>query len=544
MSEDNQEQTDSLPFPPEIREKALEQIRSLVKGNGLKPSSVTLDSFEGAVLQFPAFHHFKIDPQTSEKRLSGRQNGTVLASRSDMQNRLQQDVEALGQDKELRGIVTKLLQERGDLGFANDGLILSLQKYNRSYVVHEQCGSCKGSGKMRCNACHGQRQITCPRCQGSRDSQCPQCQGMKFINGPGGRQPCTRCHQRGRIPCQNCNQRGTIQCTHCRGTGDVDCKTCNGNGWSSLITTLMVKVKSRFEIPEEALPPAARQIVLEQGPALVTQKQAMVKLLGDVSEDSSADSGFTIVYGVDLPWAEAVFHLKNRPVPGIVFGLLPALHQVPDFLDKLIAGGASELRRITPSSGHSGQVIKKAVRYRALRDIVLAASRLPPGKALSAVKKHYPVGLSDNLIKEMVVSADRALKNITRGPRLTGLAVGVLAVTGLYGLYFLGPVRPVMASQITDETVLAALDFILLVAGGILTTLSIKIAARRAYYQVFSRLMPPDKARRLTPKAGHSGWIGYAGILIVYVVILEISRIMPEVATPAWYDAFRGTLPF
>ena len=73
----------------ELLEKAVKLVQGVVKGNGMRGLQVALADFEGEILKFEAYEVFRMDPQTFEKRVSGKQNGEVTGSVADMHAKMQ-----------------------------------------------------------------------------------------------------------------------------------------------------------------------------------------------------------------------------------------------------------------------------------------------------------------------------------------------------------------------------------------------------------------------------------------------------------------------
>ena len=150
--------------------------------------------------------------------------------------------------------------------------------------------------------------------------------------------------------------------------------------------------------------------------------------------------------------------------------------------------------------------------------------------------KKFPMGLSKNMAEKIAKTADGAVGNITRKPRYVGLALGLILVTGLYAFYYLGTGRAMLAVPVSLFRFDVLIDLFIILLGGTLTTLCIRMSAANAMRRALGHLVDAKNRRKLIPKAGASAWWGYAGGFFIYLIMVELTRHVDGAVVPAWYQ--------
>lgn len=537
--------------PDEVLEKAVKQVQAVVKGNGLRGLQVALADFEGAVIKFEAYEVFHMDPQISEKRVSGKQNGEVAGSVIDMRNRMQAVLSKVTENPDVKKFTIEMLRKRLDLGFALIGQSIALSNYNKNYVVHELCTSCGGRKYMLCGVCHGDGRAKCYRCKGAMQTDCPMCHGARTIAAGSGRKTCTKCNGNGKVGCTLCHGKGVTKCKNCKGDGRLNCKSCNATGWHSVIGNLLVKAKCAFWYDKEALvagenAPELPPIIDALGPKMVTEKHADIVFIEEVErlkqldQEVKADE-YKIPYRVRLPWGDISFRLKDKVVKGKLFGYNPALYHVDAFLEEPLIPGIHKLEEAGRTRGDAVQNIKDASRFRALGEALVLTARMGHGRAFEAYEKRYPFGLRTDTLHNILNSADAALKNVTRRPRQMGVVYGALLSLALLGGFYLTPVRAQLYAQIPNDHVRIALDVVMLATIMAANWLIIQASATKALHDAMAHLLPPEKRKKLAPKPGRAGYVGMGLAFALWLSMVPLCFVLGQSA-PLWFDRLMSVI--
>ena len=531
---------------PALIEKAVDLVRRAVRGNGVHSKDVKFDSFEGEILHFETRERFVIEPKTAEKLLHGKENGEVVGSQQEARQRVQATINKAVRNPDVRKYTVDILNKRPDLGFGLDDFFVLLDRLRRIFVVHEVCTVCSGNMTILCQVCHGNGKVSCSRCNTSREMVCPHCSGRQFENTPQGRQPCVTCKGHGRMPCDMCRGVGTLQCHSCDKGGKVSCKNCTGTGWHSHMTYLEMRARSLFTYEREALPPEVPPLLDTLRGEMVTEKHAEIhindsKERADELDLASKPDEFFVPYNVRLPWGDLKLLLKDVPLEAKLFGFQPSLVHTPPFLEVTTSAGRAALAAAASGTGNVTVKIAQAARMRAVAQSILAAAQMSPRRGLDYMHKKYPFGFRAEVLQQMLKQSDAALKHVTKKPRLVGLGIGLLISTCLYGVYYLGPLRAIVGTIAQDETMKTAADLLLVILGGAITIFSIQRAAADALRKAIGKMLPPEKRKKLVPKAGLSAVWGGLGVLGVYLATVTLAAAQGY-NVPEWYQALSRML--
>lgn len=531
--------------PDEVLEKALKLVQAVAKGNGLRGLQVALGEFEGAVLTFEAYEVFHMDPQISEKRVSGKQNGEAAGSTVDMRSRMQAVLSKVSENPDVKKFTIDMLRKRPDLGFALNGQSIALSNYNKNYVVHELCTSCGGRKYMLCGVCHGDGRAKCYRCKGAMQIDCPLCHGQRTVAAGNARKTCTKCNGNGKVGCSLCNGKGVTKCKNCKGDGRLNCQSCHATGWHSVIGSLLVKAKCSFWYDKEALAaaenaPELPPVIDALGPRMVTEKHADISFIEDIERLKQLDQEvkpdeYKIPYRVRLPWGNISFRLKDKVVNGKLFGYNPALYHVDPFLEEPLIPGIHKLEEAGRTRGDAVQNIKDASRFRALGEALVLSARMGHGRAFEAYGKRYPFGLRTDTLHNILNSADAALKNVTRRPRQRGVLYSAILSLALLGGFYLTPVRAQLYAQLAADPARLALDAIILATVMAASWFVIQAAAAKALHDAMAHLLPPAKRKKLTPKPGRAGCVGVALAFALWLAVVPLTYLLGQSA-PLWFE--------
>jgi hypothetical protein len=135
--------------------------------------------------------------------------------------------------------------------------------------------------------------------------------------------------------------------------------------------------------------------------------------------------------------------------------------------------------------------------------------------------------------------AGRAIGNITRKPRYIGLGAGIITVLVFYIMYMFFGLRSLVTGFINNSDLHIVLDLFLVVAGGMFIGWLIEFFAARAMKLAIGHLFSNEKAAKRAMKVRGSGWFGYVGALLAFLVVLEATAHL-SVDVPSWYSFVRG----
>lgn len=524
------------PIDPSLPQKALATLRALCKGNGVKASSVTLASTTAHIETTTARTLIEIRPQTSSKKIAGKTVvGTTVNGSGSVQSAIDRTmIEALNDDGSRQKIVG-MLMKRDAHSFGLHGASLNVDFLSKDFSWHESCKTCNGQGRAPCVRCHGQQREICTQCHGKTMLPCPLCRGTGNVNGPNGKpQPCSKCHGQRQIVCMMCHRTGKIQCRQCKGTGTSVCTSCSGSGWFTHITHLVTQAITYFEYDRVPVP-------AEIMPMMDADATALVKD-GDIKIEAKAimePNLLGVSYDVTFPYGDVVFNVRKSPLKGILFGYNARLLEMPSFLDKLIARGYSELEAAAAGAGNVAARLKQAGKYRIIALALLNAAASSSKKTAAMLSKKFPLGLSSETARNIAEMADKSTALITRKPRYYGLVMGLMLVAGLYAGYYIGPGRAMLSPYVGDPNLHIVIDLFLIFIGGVMTTICIQIASKRALHDAIGHLIPAKERKRLTPKTRTSGWWGYVGGILIYAAMIEATVYLAGANTPGWYTTAR-----
>lgn len=525
------------PIDPSLANKALEFIRGLCKGNGIKTDSVTLQECKAEVIPFTAHTYIEIRPQRSDKKIAGKSVvGTVVSGDAEVQQQIDKTILTAVGDPGSREKIARLLIARPDHGFGLHGSSLNVDFISHDYCWHENCKNCHGSGRAACARCHGQQREICPECHGKTMTHCPLCRGSGNINGPNGRpQACNKCHGQRQVMCMMCHRTGRVPCRQCKGTGSSVCTACSGSGWFTHLVHLAAQAITYFEYDRVPVPAEVMPMLDQEPVALLKAKDIEI-----TPEPMPAQSNaLGVKYDVKLPFGEITFAMKKKTIKAFLFGNNAKLLEVPTFLEKLIASGMKELEAAATGAGSVSGHLQKAGRFRLIAIALLNAAQSSSKKTVGMLLKKYPVGLSMETAKKIADLSDKATARITRKPRYYGLFFGLILVAALYAAYYIGPGRAMITPHIANPDLNIVIDLFIIFLGGTLTTICIQMASANALRKGIGHLVPEKDRKKLVPKTRSSGWLGYIGGLEIYFVMIEASLHYAPHNTPAWFVAAR-----
>ena len=541
IASDNRE-----PLDTALVSRAENVLRGVARGNGLISGQIRAVRATGEVLNFEGLAFFTVEPKTAEKRVPGKQPGQVLGSAADMRAKIQAATEKAAENPEVRAHTVQVLKKRKDMGVLVNDQYVTLEKLRQAFVVHEGCAPCGRDGKMMCQSCHGKGRTQCKKCFGTKEMQCPLCRGARVVNTPQGQQGCTRCHGRGKLRCAKCQFTGFENCPVCRTTGHTACQNCNGTGWHSLVGTLEIKAKSRFDYDRAGLPADVIAAIDALGPRLVTEGHATAAIIEDEARIKQlAEIGkpgeYVIPYHLRLPAGRIAFAMPRKAeIEAGLFGFVPLLRDVPPFLEEPLAPA---LTALDAAAAGNAEKLREATRARFAGEVLLTVLRHPRKKALRLLQKRYPVGIGAARLQQAIIAAEKALARIVNRPRMIGFALGTASAAGFFAAYFIGPARGALTAlaQQQPATVMIAADGGVLAVGVALSLLAAQYMATGGVRRALGKLAAKMPAAQLAPLSPGLmlAAAGVAGLLFLGTV--EAGRALQDRAPP-WYEAARGRI--
>lgn len=491
-----------IPVDEDYKESALNTLITLVKGNGCSAEDITLESFDGEILQFRAENNLAILTKLSEKRVAGRLEGPIkvdneIAAKSAISSAYKK----LGEDHDLKRKIREIILNRTDKGFGIQNDVIPLPFYKKEFVVFEPCNTCKTTGTILCLPCNGKGMEPCPRCHGSGLGNCTHCNGAQMVNGPNNQRiQCPICHGKGHTMCNSCQQRGSIQCKTCRSSGITTCPNCKGNAWSSHLHIMEIQARTSFNYPRDQVPEKVANMIDKHGSKI--KDHAKINIIPQEETEYSEHITIPIKYDVSLPYGHVEYNIKGKTYYIFLFGTQSRLTHVSPFLDDLVKNGVRKLKDAAELRGDVTENLKAAAQYRTVKEGIIYAALHGQGKAQKALKAKNIIGLSDGTIKDIIETADTALRNITRKPRITGLVYATILNALIFGTYFF-TFRDKIISNIPNQNIHHIIDLLSLGVTTYLGILIIQMTAQTALKTTLIALLPEGIKKSSPPKLGN-----------------------------------------
>jgi hypothetical protein len=275
---------------------------------------------------------------------------------------------------------------------------------------------------------------------------------------------------------------------------------------------------------------------------MVADKHADVQMITDQNrlndlEKMARPGDIIIPYRVRLPFGNIVFAIRDREIPGKLFGARPTLSKMPPFLEKTAGRGLKQLTDAAKSKGDIAALLAQAVRTRLVSDIIEAAAGNSPAKAAKLIQRRYPHGIRPENIPPLVKSANICLHNLFRLPRLIGFGIGFALCAALDALYLFSPARDSVIAQAGPAAAIGA-DALLPVIGAGAASLAVLLTCASAINKVLGRKKKAggkQDGKKLTPKPGESIATGIGASLLAFIVVMQIGFMTDH--APSWYAA-------
>lgn len=521
----------SYPNEQQLAQSALEKVRAVFRGNGLKKEKIQLTSQKIAVHTMNAGTYLELKPVITEKQAPGKvATGQMANNRDEAMRAVDQAMMQAANDAAAKAQIAQVLLSRPDQGFGLNRQAVPLDFLHRDITWHEACHNCHGTAQGPCMKCQGRKLETCFKCTGRGLMKCPMCRATGLLQG----NKCPKCQAQRYVPCDVCKRSGMMGCRMCNATGVMKCQACGGAGWKSHILTLKAQAMTYFEYEAKSVPKGAADAIETRAAELASQHS--VKITGRVADDKENVLGAN--YEVSFPYGEIVFALGKKEVKSHLFGYKGDLVEFPFILDRMLGSAIDDLEDAAKDIGDVAEKINRATRFRLIAQAFLAAHRMSLKKTVDLLMKNYDIGLSVGTAEKIAGLADATTSRITRKPRYYGLALGLILVIIFDAFYYLLPVRAKIASYLPAPQFDFVLDILPLIIGGMVTTMCIQMIAAGAIRKALGHLVPKGQKNTLVPKARSSGWWGYAGTAVITIAMMEIAANMSS--APYWYEIVRN----
>lgn len=544
-----QDQKSRPELPPLLLSKAVQRMRSLIKGNGLNTEEIRLIDAPSAektdiqTYRFQAHTNIRLTPEYTARTEPGR-NTTAYAflNESDFKNIVNQIIIDARTNPETRRKIIDSVIHRPDKGFGMKEQDQKWSQFSKDLARHEKCHSCGHSGHLACPKCHGKRTTPCPQCHGRRSISCIRCKGSGRINTANGSTKCTFCHGDGRMNCKTCACLGQIKCQNCAATGSIPCRLCAGSGWISHLTHLEISTHISFSFDQKGLPPLLIRTLEKYKSSCIEKKDLDITITNrsktNIDTTIEQENTISIGYDVSCPFGPITFQMGQKEISGFLFGFQSRLVEFPFFMDELIKNGLNSLKLATQSHKESGHHLINAAKYRFIADtLIQIVSVKNINQTKNILRQKYPVGIAPKTISYVVDQSDLILRNITRRWRIIGLAIGFVLFSIILEIYFLSDGRYYLESRGIQEFILVLFDISLFPLGIMMGVFCSKFIAKWSQDKVLETIVPKDILRRKLPKAGKTIYwsIGLSAILIITFLSLAI---LNHKSIPVWMNDF------
>lgn len=511
---------------------ALDRVKAIMKGNGVKLDSITVASHKISQHTMNAGTYLELRPSSSEKNFPGKVvSGQLLSTRDEAAKMVDQAMIEAANNATTKAQIANVLLSRPDQGFGMSRQSVPLDFLKKEYCWYEACTTCNGTSRAPCQRCQGRKIETCAKCTGRGLMQCPMCRATGLLQG----QKCPRCHGQRYAPCDMCQRTGMMGCRMCSATGVMKCNACAGQGWRTHVLTLGASALTYFEYEGKNIPKQAADMIETQASTLASQRR--IKVTGRIADDKENVLGAN--YEVEFPFGDITFALGKKEAKANLFGYKGELINFPPVLDKIVLNAVEDLEEAARDVGDVAEKIRSATRYRVIAQGFLTGSRTSVKKTADQLMKIYDIGLSQGMAEKIATLADLTTSRITRKPRYYGLAGGLILVAAMDAGFYLSPLRSKIATYIPNVKFDFVLDFLPLILGGLITTLCIQFAGAGAIRKALGHLAQKGKKSTLMPKARSSGYWGYAGTIAIMLAMMEYASTHTGGA-PYWYEILRN----
>lgn len=505
-----------------IAQRALKNIRALARGNGAETDAIQIKEIHDSFIKCEAITHLELHPNIDQKQKEGRiQAGELLKDAATLEKTIQEQSTKAIKNDEIRKLMARMLLERADKGFSLHSEHFDMPALKKVYSVQQNCGDCQGHAQKACGRCNGQRMEVCNVCHARGMIACNRCHGSGTQQNQNGQQtPCSFCHGARQVTCPTCQKRGQITCRQCKGTGTTKCNTCKGQGAFTIINEVNFTMKTLFEIDRAELPHPAVKAIETRGSKMVERDH--IKVSGE--QVKREDGGLAIQYQVEFPYANLLLSLNGQPIKAELFGFKGKIVKLPAFLENMVGSQVALLEQAARGQNAEPNIVK-ASKTRIISEALALVLQNPRKAALFKLKKRYPLGISNDGLKNIITNAHAGLKQLTSKSRYGAYAIASLFNLALTMGYFLS-LRAMITPSLNGNMMMVA-DLALIPLGGFIGYMITKFIIRRPLIKALGHIVKNPKLREV------GAWQNYAlsaGIFILTLIILFFTG----QALPSW----------
>lgn len=506
----------------DLSQRALKNIRALAKGNGAAPDAIQIKEINDSFVKCEAITHLELQPNIEQKQKEGRiQVGELLKDLPTLEKTIQEQSTKAIKNDEIRKLMVRMLLERPDHGFSLHAEHFDMPALKKTYSVQQNCGDCQGHAQKPCGRCNGQRMEVCNVCHARGMITCNRCHGSGTQQNQNGQQSaCTYCHGARQITCPTCQKRGQISCRQCKGTGTTKCNTCKGQGAFTIINEVNFAMKTLFEIDRAELPHPAVKAIETVGSRMV--ERSHIKVHGE--QVKREDGGLAIQYQVQFPYANLLLSLNGQPIKAELFGFKGKIVKLPAFLENMVGSQVALLEQAARGKNAEPNIVK-ASKTRIISEALALVLQNPRKAALFKLKKRYPLGISNDGLKNIITNAHQGLKQLTSKSRYGAYIIASIVNLVITMGYFLN-LRAIITPSLNNNMMMV-LDLALIPFGGFIGYVITKFIIRRPLIKALGHIVKNPKLREV------GAWQNYALSAGIFVIALSVLFLMGK-DMPSW----------
>ncbi len=419
-----------------LTQKTLTRLKALAKGNDMDPESIQIVESQESV--YTVRGTITLTPKVTVKvkdslgRLKAK-SGRLLPSFA----ALQQEIDRLQQEQQSADgwvdmAIAELKKTPGHGWGFHQGHV-SWSDRETILTATENCPACRGAAQHPCTACQGIGTQICSYCEGRGQEYCPYCGGRGTdTNNP--QAPCPHCHGTSYMMCRYCHGNRRSNCDSCHGKGQIPCADCKGTGTISREARVSSGADLSFGFESSStLPSGLLRAMQRIGEDRLHEGHGDITLIPpeEKEEDAKKRNAPQIRLEAKVPFADIKMKFGTKGALVSCFGKKARLSGVPPFLDHAL----SPARGILTKAAAGALPLDQALKPRAMQDalkLVLTGQSHP-----NKLRQKYPVGLSEQVAKEIMKNMAAAIKHETSKSRSVSAAVCVIiSLAALAGWLF------------------------------------------------------------------------------------------------------------
>lgn len=314
------------------------------------------------------------------------------------------------------------------------------------------------------------------------------------------------------------------RCTACDGK-DSGCAACEGSGQITHVFRGRMRARFSFWLRRQGMDEGALAAAERIG-----MRDMAIRNEADIFMQPPVVRSDRLVCDACawLPVAKLDLSLEGRFIPALVAGRSGHIVELPPILDRWLKPGISALLKLSRGSLAVDPLMDMALKSRLVRQTLQASLKHSQRQVYAALRKSYPMAVSDNYRRAAAKYAEAAIAALARQARQrAGRRVFMLA-TAVLGLWFFAGLRMQMAGLAAPAVPAWGADIflVLLLAGG--GAVWVGHAARRHVRDVIGLKELPTKL----PATGHESFVAIFWFLLAGFVMGVFAAEPPLWAKP------------